>query len=422
MLDSAFIRKNKDIVKAALGRRGYDFNVEEFDRLDAQRNLSQQKAERIFALQKVNSGEVAKARRHEQDASALISHGESLRLQADEANRDMASALDAISVFLADVPNIPSHEVPDGGGEVDNVLLREFGQPRVFDFSPKTHDEIGSRLNGLDFDAAASMSGARFAVAYGDIARLHRALVQFMLDTHVDENGYREVEVPYLVRSSALEGTGQLPKFEDDLFKLERDNLYLIPTAEVPVTNLVANQVVKHADLPIAYVSHTPCFRREAGSAGRDMKGLIRQHQFHKVELVRFCTQEQSAEQFKKLLSHAESILQKLELPYRTMSLCAGDIGFSSEKTVDLEVWLPGQMAWREISSVSSFGTFQARRMKAKYKDISGKNQLLCTLNGSGLAAGRALVAVLENYQKEDGTVAVPTVLQPYMNGKTFVG
>jgi seryl-tRNA synthetase len=288
-------------------------------------------------------------------------------------------------------------------------------------FEPKTHDELGALHKGLDFEAAAALSGSRFVVASGAIARLHRALIQFMLDTHVDDNGYLEVQTPYLVKASALMGTGQLPKFEEDLFKLERDGLYLIPTAEVPVTNLLANMDIKESDLPLAFACHTPCFRREAGSAGRDVKGLIRQHQFEKVELVRACAPERASAEFEALLRDAESVLKRLGLPYRAMSLCAGDIGFSSERTVDLEVWLPGQNAWREISSVSTFGQFQARRMGAKFKDAQGKRRFLATLNGSGVAAGRALVAVMENYQTLDGSIVVPEALRPYMKGLELI-
>lgn len=422
MIDIDLVRKNPGMVADVLGRRGFYFNIEQFKKLDELRKNHQRALEDISARQNKNAEAIALAKKSGGSGSGsvteLITNGESLRTEAAELSALFRQDEDAIATFLAGVPNIPLESVPDGETDRDNVLLRQVGAPKTFDYTPRTHDEIGLAQGGMDFEVAAAMSGSRFAVVSGDIARLHRALIQFMLDTHVDENGYREVEVPYLVRENALFGTGQLPKFEEDLFKLERDGMYLIPTAEVSVTNLVANRLVPASELPMAYVARTPCFRREAGSAGRDVKGLIRQHQFEKVELVRICTSDQVDQQFDLLLGHAESILQKLELPYKVVQLCAGDMGFSAERTVDLEVWMPGQSAWREISSVSRFGTFQAKRMKARYKDDKGKNKPLHTLNGSGLAAGRTLAAVLENYQQADGSVRVPEVLQPYMRGK----
>lgn len=417
MLEIDFVRKNMPEVVAKLARRGFQFDVEKFQSLDKLRGDTQKAAEASFAHQNVLAEKIAQAKRNGSDVSDLIAEGKVIRETAELQKLAMEDVAGRLTRFMEDIPNLPVDDVPDGASEAQNVPMRGYQQPADFSFKAKTHDDLGVKLNGIDFEAGAAMSGARFTVMHGQIARLHRALIQFMLDTHVDEHGYSEVQVPYLVGAGALFGTGQLPKFEEDLYKLERDGLYLIPTAEVPVTNLVANKVTPHAKLPLAFTCHTPCFRREAGSAGRDIKGLIRQHQFEKIELVRMCDPASAAEQFETLLSHAESILKKLELPYRAMRLCAGDMGFSAEKTVDLEVWLPGQAAWREISSVSSFGTFQARRMKARFKDAQGKNQLLCTLNGSGLAAGRTLVAVMENYQQADGSITVPKVLQRYMNG-----
>jgi seryl-tRNA synthetase len=421
MIDIELVRQQGDDTQAALLRRGFAFDMAAFSLLDQVKKQAQQAAEALFAEQNILSKRIGVAKQSGDDSSALFAEGESLRVRADMARAAFDQADAAMASFLAIVPNIPHPDVPDGKGEADNVVLRQVGERPTFAFPVKEHDALGAKLNGLDFDAAVQMSGSRFSVMHGQIARLHRALIQFMLNTHIDEGGYAEVDVPYLVRPEALFGTGQLPKFEEDLFKLERDGLYLIPTAEVPVTNLVANKTIPVADLPLAFVCHTPCFRREAGSAGRDVKGLIRQHQFQKVELVRMCTADDVDSEFEILLASAESILKKLDLPYRVVSLCAGDLGFSAEKTVDLEVWMPGQNAWREISSVSQFGSFQARRMKARYKGADKKNRLLCTLNGSGLAAGRALVAVMENFQQADGSILVPPVLQPYMNGATVI-
>lgn len=418
MLDIDIIRKTPDVAVQALARRGFHLDLETFKALDDEKKQVQQFAEKLLAEKNQLAEKVARAKKAGDDIAPLVAQGEALRLKTDKAREALTEKEQALQNFVAALPNLPAAHIPDGDSDVHNVVLRQVGQPALLQFAPATHDQLGASLKGLDFDVAAQMSGARFAVAKGPLARLHRALIQFMLDTHVDEHGYVEVQAPYLVKEEALFGTGQLPKFEEDLFKLERDKLYLIPTAEVPVTNLVANTTLKSDELPLAFTCHTPCFRREAGSAGRDMKGLIRQHQFEKVELVRLCKPENAKEEFDALLQNAEAILKKLDLPYRVVHLCAGDIGFSSQETVDLEVWMPGQNAWREISSVSHFGTFQARRMKAKFKDDQGKNQFIHTLNGSGLAAGRALVAVMENYQKPDGSIAVPKVLQKYMNGQ----
>jgi seryl-tRNA synthetase len=422
VIDIDQLRKQPLAFAAALARRpGSTLDQEAFAALDGARKLAQQAFEAIQRERGSIAEAIGRAKRQGIDTAELFERGEAAKQGVDGARAALDRADKAFRDFALRIPNLPSAQVPDGKGEADNQLLRQVGEPAAFDFAAKTHDELGALHHGLDFEAGAHLSGARFAVISGPIARLHRALIQFMLDTHVDDFGYTEIQTPYLVKASALEGTGQLPKFEDDLFKLERDGLYLIPTAEVPVTNLLANMDIHEDQLPLAFACHTPCFRREAGSAGRDVKGLIRQHQFEKVELVRACSPEQAPAQLELLLGHAESILSNLGLPYRAMALCAGDLGFSAERTVDLEVWLPGQNAWREISSVSTFGEFQARRMGAKFKAADGKRRHLATLNGSGLAAGRALVAVMENFQTPDGSIIIPEALRPYMKGQAVI-
>ena len=337
---------------------------------------------------------------------------------------NLAALQEKLNGLLLTIPNLPHESVPVGKDEADNVEVRKVGTPRSFDFEIRDHVDVGAPL-GLDFDTGAKLSGARFTVLRKDIARLHRALAQFMLDTHTHEHGYEEVYVPYIVNQATLQGTGQLPKFEEDLFSVPRgddDKYYLIPTAEVPVTNLVRGEILKAEALPLKYCAHTPCFRSEAGSYGRDTRGMIRQHQFDKVEMVQIVQPEHSYAALDEMLSHAENILKKLELPYRVITLCTGDMGFGATKTYDIEVWLPAQNTYREISSVSNCEAFQARRMQARYKNESGKNELLHTLNGSGLAVGRTLVAVLENYQNADGSVTIPTALRPYLGGQDKLG
>jgi seryl-tRNA synthetase len=324
--------------------------------------------------------------------------------------------------FALGLPNLPNSDIPDGEGEDDNLEIRRWGEPRKFDFAPRDHVELGELRGGIDFEAGARLASARFAVLGGAIARMQRALIQFMLDVHTTEHGYREVYVPYLVNARTMQGTGQLPKFKEDLFEIPGHGLFLIPTAEVPVTNLAQDAILSEADLPTRYVCHTPCFRSEAGSYGKDTRGMIRQHQFEKVELVQLVKPEQSYRVLEELTGHAEAILQKLVLPYRVVALCTGDIGFSAAKTYDLEVWLPSQQRYREISSCSNFEDFQARRIKARWRNpATTKPELLHTLNGSGVAVGRALLAVLENYQQRDGSVVVPEVLRPYMGGMTHI-
>ncbi len=336
----------------------------------------------------------------------------------------LAALQEELRAFVEVIPNLPHASVPVGKGEQDNVELRRIGTPRSFDFAVKDHVDLGAGLAQLDFDVATKIAGARFAVMKGPLARLHRAIAQFMLDVHSGEHGYTEIYAPYLVNAASMRGTGQLPKFEEDLFAVprgEQEKLYLIPTAEVPVTNIVRDEIVPLEQLPLKFVCHTPCFRSEAGSYGRDTRGMIRQHQFDKVELVQIVHPEQSYERLEELTAHAESILKRLELPYRVVTLCTGDMGFSSAKTYDIEVWLPGQSAYREISSCSNFESFQARRMQARYRNDKGKPELAHTLNGSGLAVGRTLVAVMENYQRADGGIDIPLALQPYMGGLTQI-
>lgn len=417
MNDIDLLRNQPEHCRQQLMRRGYELDADQFKMLDLQRKKHLLDLERLQAEKNALAATIAHAKKNGQDSLNLEMTGSQVRHRIEELCIVADASEKAFTDFLQAIPNIPALDTPDGNDASANRVLRQMGEPKNFDFTPKPHDELGQIHAGLDFEAGARLSGARFTVLKGHIARLHRALIQYMLDTQVDQNGYTEIQTPYLVKADALFGTGQLPKFEEDLFRLERDGLYLIPTAEVPVTNLVANQTLLASDLPLAFACHTPCFRREAGSAGRDMKGMIRQHQFEKVELVRICSPSAAEEEFSALLSHAESILLALELPYRVVNLCAGDLGFSSKRTFDLEVWMPGQNAWREISSVSWFGDFQARRMRARMKDEAGKKQFLHTLNGSGLAAGRALVAVLETYQQPDGSIRVPDVLRDYMGG-----
>lgn len=409
MIDIQLLRQDPQAVAASLRRRGFELDAPLLARLDGERRAAQ------VALDALAQARNEAARAGERPAPGA-NHAGARELRAGARERlDLAEA--ALRAFLMELPNMPAPEVPDGADARANRVIRQSREPSDPGFPPLPHDELGALHGGLDFEQAARLSGARFAVAFGPIARLHRALVQFMLDLAVDEHGYREVQTPYLVRAEALEGTGQLPKFKDDLFEIARDGLYLIPTAEVPVTNLLAGMRLGPADLPAAFAAHTPCFRREAGSAGRDVKGLIRQHQFEKVELVRACDPDAAPQEFETLLCHAQEALDRLEAPWRAVELCAGDLGFGARRTVDLEVWVPSQKAWREISSVSDFGDFQARRMGAKFVDAQGRRRHLNTLNGSALAAGRALVAVMENHQRPDGSIGIPKALRPYMRG-----
>ena len=419
MLDSKQLRTDTEAVARNLARRGFVLDLEGFRALEDRRKQVQIDADRLRAERNANAKAVGMAKGKGEDASELLKRGESLTHALAIAEADLERVQVEADQWLMGLPNLLHDSVPEGRDESANVELRRHGEPRQFDFTPADHVDVGARLGGLDFEAAARISGARFMVLRGSLARLHRALAQFMLDLHTSEHGYQEIYAPYLVSAAALTGTGQLPKFEQDLFKVDGERpFYLIPTAEVPVTNLVREQILTAEQLPLRFVAHTPCFRSEAGAAGKDTRGLIRQHQFDKVELVHVVKPADSYAALEQLTAHAEEVLKRLELPYRVLALCAGDIGFGSSKTYDLEVWLPGQGKYREISSCSNCEAFQARRMQARWRNPeTGKPEPVHTLNGSGIAVGRAMVAILENYQNADGSVTVPTALRPYIGG-----
>ena len=428
MLDSKLLRGNIDFVVEQLKRRDFSFDVNEFNKLEDKRKVIQVETQDLQNLRNTKSKLIGQVKSSGEDIKPLLAEVSDLGQKLDNAK----SALNAIQLeidkIIMAIPNIPHPSVPEGTSEDDNLELLKWGEPKKFSFEVKDHVDLGEPL-GLDFSTAAKISGSRFVVITGKLAKLQRALTQFMLDHHTEKNGYTETYAPYLVNSDSLTGTGQLPKFEADLFKThlhgeegEAKALYLIPTAEVPVTNIVRDSIIKDTELPLKYVAHTPCFRSEAGSYGRDTRGLIRQHQFEKVELVQISKPEKSYEILEELTEDAEGILKLLELPYRKVLLCTGDLGFSSAKTYDLEVWLPGQEAYREISSCSCFEDFQARRMQLRWKSPTTKDtEFLHTLNGSGLAVGRTLVAVIENYQNADGSITIPEVLQAYMGGLTKI-
>jgi len=419
MLDPHLLRNELDETAQKLARRGFCLDVDALQALEKQRKAVQMDTEQLQSERNSRSKAIGQAKAAGEDIQPLLDEvaqlGDKLKA-AETALSDIQSKLHEIQLGI---PNVPFADVPDGKSEDDNVELRKVGTPREFDFEPKDHVELGDDLSMLDFEVAAKISGARFACMKGSLARLHRALTQFMLDTHTQDHGYTETYVPYLVNSDSLHGTGQLPKFGEDLFALKGEHeLYMIPTAEVPVTNIVRNEIISADELPLRLCAHTPCFRSEAGSYGKDTRGMIRQHQFEKVELVQIVHPDQSEQAHAELTAHAETILQKLELPYRVVDLCSGDIGFSAARTYDLEVWLPGQQKYREISSCSNFQDFQARRLQARWRTADMKKPALVhTINGSGLAVGRTLVAVMENYQQADGSITVPDVLRPYMAG-----
>jgi seryl-tRNA synthetase len=427
MLDLNFVRDNLETVEAKLRARGMDPEalLGNFRELDQERRSRITQAETLQAQRNKLSQEVARSRKAGADASqisAVMDQTRELKQETEELERSATQAEKAIRELLASIPNLTQDSVPAGKSEADNVEVMRWGQQPAFDFAPKPHWELGESLGILDLQRAAKISGARFAVYWGLGARLERALASFMLDVHTREHGYLEVLPPFLVNSDSLFGTGQLPKFAEDLFKTEGSDHWLIPTAEVPVTNLYRDEVLEETKLPLSLVAYTPCFRSEAGSYGKDVRGIIRQHQFQKVELVKFARPDQSNEEHEKLTGHAEAILQRLHLPYRKVLLCAGDTGAASSKTYDLEVWLPGQGLYREISSCSNFEAYQARRANIRYKPLNrNKSELVHTLNGSGLAIGRTWLAMLENYQQADGTVRVPKVLQPYMGGAEVI-
>jgi seryl-tRNA synthetase len=420
MIDPKLLRSDPDAVARNLARRGFTLDVEALKALEEKRKPFQVESDRIRSERNANAKAVGMAKGRGEDVAPLIARGEKLTQELVAAEEGLTAVQAELEQWQLGLPNLLHDSVPDGKDETANVEVRRWGEPRQFSFKPRDHIEVGEGLGGVDFEAAARISGARFVVLKSQVARLHRALAQFMLDLHTNEHGYTEVYAPYLVQKQALLGTGQLPKFEQDLFAVRGEQgFYLIPTAEVPVTNLVREQIVPAEQLPLKFVCHTPCFRSEAGAAGKDTRGMIRNHQFDKVELVQIVRPADSYAALEQLTSNAEEVLRRLEIPYRTVALCAGDIGFGSAKTYDLEAWLPAQEKYREISSCSNFEAFQARRMQARWRNPDGgKPEAVHTLNGSGLAVGRTLVAVLENYQNQDGSVTVPKVLQPYLGGK----
>jgi seryl-tRNA synthetase len=418
MLDPKLIRSELDVVAEKLARRGFTLDVAKLTELENKRKDLQISTQDLQRLRNSSSKTIGQAKANGEDTGALLAAiadlGDKLRDVEAELNEIQAQLND----ILMGVPNLPHHSVPLGIDENDNEEVRRWGEPNAFGFEVKDHVDLGGGVDGMDFETAAKITGSRFSLLSGPLARMHRALIQLMLDTHTTEHGYTETYVPYLVNADSLRGTGQLPKFEEDLFQMGDGGYYLIPTAEVPLTNIVRDVIIENDDMPRKFVAHTPCFRSEAGAYGKDTRGLIRQHQFEKVELVQVVRPEDSYAALEELTGHAEKILQALKLPYRVMNLCSGDMGFSSAKTYDLEVWLPAQNTYREISSCSNFEDFQARRMLARYRATSGdKPELVHTVNGSGLAVGRTLVAVMENYQNADGSITVPEVLRPYMGG-----
>ena len=421
MLDLRWIRAEPEALDRALARRGAEPASAEILALDERRRAAQTAFQQVQSRRRDLSKQIGQAKGKGEDAADLMAEVEGLKGQIATAEADEKAAAEQIDRLLSTLPNVLADDVPDGSSEDDNVELRRFGDPPEFDFEPKDHVAIGEALAGMDFEAASKLSGARFVVMQGQVARLHRALAQFMIDLHTTEFGYTETNPPLLVRDDAMYGTGQLPKFTEDSFRTE-DGFWLIPTSEVALTNLVAGDILAESDLPFRFAGHTPCFRSEAGSAGRDTRGMFRQHQFEKVELVSITTPDASADEHERMTGCAEEVLRRLGLAYRVMALSAGDTGFGARKTYDLEVWLPGQARYREISSCSNCGDFQARRMNARFKPAEGKgNVFVHTLNGSGLAVGRALIAVLENYQQADGSVAIPEALRPYMGGQELL-
>jgi len=419
VIDPKLLRNEPEGVAANLARRGFKLDLDALRALEEQRKARQVEVDRLRAERNTQAKAVGKAKATGEDVAPLIAHGEALNTQLQAQDVALAALQADLERLQLGLPNLLHDSVPEGRDESANREVRRWGEPRKFDFEVKDHVAIGETMHGMDFEAAAKISGARFVVLSGGLARLHRALAQLMLDVHTREHGYREVYVPYLVNATTLTGTGQLPKFEQDLFALKGEsNYYLIPTAEVPVTNLVRDSIVDSDSLPLRFVAHTPCFRSEAGSHGKDTRGMIRQHQFDKVELVQVTRPQDSYAALEELTGHAEKILQLLELPYRVVALCAGDVGFGSAKTYDIEVWLPSQNKYREISSCSNCESFQARRMQARWRNPqTSKPEPVHTLNGSGVAVGRAMLAIMENYQRADGSVAVPEVLRPYLGG-----
>lgn len=424
MLDSKWIRSEPEALAQLLLKKKFPLDVKRLVELDSNRKALQLETENLQNERNLRSKAIGKAKASGQDVTEILQSMESLKSALEQKKEALNLLQNEFHEYLMGVPNAPDTSVPEGADETGNREISTWGQPRKFEFAVKDHAEVGEALSqGLDFSTATKLTGSRFVVMRGKVALLHRALIQFMLNTHTREHGYEEVNVPYIVNSDSLRGTGQLPKFEEDLFRLRGEQeYYLIPTAEVPVTNIVRDEILEAAKLPLKFVCHTPCFRSEAGSYGKDTKGMIRQHQFEKVELVQIVNAETSSAALEELTGHAEKILQLLNLPYRKVLLCGGDLGFASAKTYDLEVWLPSQNCYREISSCSSFTDYQARRMQARWRNpATGKPELVHTVNGSGLAVGRTLVAILENFQEADGRVRIPKVLAPYMNGLEYL-
>lgn len=427
MLDNKFLRAELAETAARLATRGFTLDVAALEALESQRKDLQVRTQELQNERNTRSKAIGLAARNGEDIAPLKAQVTQINEQLDSCKAELDEVLRQWNELAYAVPNLPHPSVPAGKDESDNVEVRRWGTPRQFDFAVKDHVELGENLAGLSFEDGVKLSGSRFVVMRGEVARLHRALAQFMLDLHTEQHGYQETYVPYLVNEASLYGTGQLPKFGEDLFNIkpateERQHLSLIPTAEVPLTNLVRDEIIEADQLPLKFTAHSPCFRSEAGSYGRDTRGLIRMHQFDKVEMVQIVHPEQSFDALEEMTRHAETVLEKLGLPYRTMVLCSGDMGFGACKTFDLEVWLPAQNTYREISSCSNVGDFQARRMQARFRHAGGKPELVHTLNGSGLAVGRTLVAVLENYQCADGRIEIPDALRPYMGGKSHIG
>ena len=420
MLDPKLLRSDLEQTAQHLRRKGYELDTSLFESLEDKRKHLQVETQELQSVRNQRSKEIGAAKGRGEDIAPLKAEMDELATTLKQKEQDLQALQSQLQQWLMGIPNVPHESVPEGKSEEDNRIEMTWGEPTQFDFTVKDHVELGEGLQQLDFETAAKITGSRFVVMHNDVARLHRALIQFMLDIHTRQHGYTEVYVPFIANSDSLQGTGQLPKFKEDLFALDiESDYYLIPTAEVPVTNIWRDAIASAEQLPLKYVCHTPCFRSEAGSYGKDTRGLIRQHQFEKVELVQLVHPDNSWQALEELTAHAEAVLQTLDLPYRRVTLCGGDLGFSAAKTYDLEVWLPAQNTYREISSCSNFLDFQARRMKTRWKDKDTKPQLLHTLNGSGLAVGRTLVAILENYQNEDGSVDIPKALQSYMNGMT---
>ena len=420
MIDINLLREDSKTIAGSLKERGFDLDIKQYESLEKDRKVIQVKTQELQEQRNQFSKNIGIEKGKGNDASDLMSQVNIISDTLKELEGQLTTIQISLNQFLLNIPNIPHESVPNGNSEKDNVVVKEYGKPQNFSFKIKDHVDVGLN-HGLDFELGSKISGARFAVMKGNVARLHRAIGQMMLDVQIQEHGYEECYTPYLVNEESLIGTGQLPKFSEDLFKTSKgddDSLYLIPTSEVPLTNFVRDTIVEESELPLKFTAHTPCFRSEAGSYGKDTRGMIRQHQFDKVEMVQISHPDASYQVLDEMVTHAENILQKLELPYRVVSLCKGDMGFGASKTFDIEVWLPSQNTYREISSISNCEDFQARRLKARYKNSEGKNKFLHTLNGSGLAVGRTLVAILENFQEENGNIVIPKVLVPYMDGK----